>query len=264
MECCQTRRVPTINDRAALAADPKTTEATLRDLGVDKSVKVRSAVAGNPGTPVDVLEALANDVRWQVRFAVADNPNPAAIRRALSSRYSDVRGLASQRDDLDSDTRRQVLQDPDFRVRMAMAEGCSDPETLTTLARDEHPLVRSCAVLNRRLPAAVVEESAGDRRAEVRAAVAVSGRARPETLIRLARDRSAVVRWKLLVDNSDRRDLLEILVQDRDELIARHARDYLAELEQSSDDRRAGPEPNLLMRLRQGYQRHAADDRTPR
>lgn len=244
--------MPTINQRAAVAADPNTAEATLRELAVDQSPKVRTAVAGNPASPPDVLDSLANDHAWQPRFAVANNRSPQAIKSAANSRYSDVRGLASQRDNLDDTTRHRLLNDPDHRVRISMAEGCSDPETLIALSRDDRDDVRAAVVFNNYLPVAVVEMLAGDRRAGVRAAVAASRRVRPDTLTRLASDRSAVVRWQVIFHNAERQDLLELLSHDPDEFNADHARAHLAE-SRATTDRERMPDPELLDRLQQGY-----------
>lgn len=73
VECLvrQAVTVPTINERAAVAADANTPPSILRELASDKAPKVREAVASNPAAPADALARLAADPKNSVSWAVA-------------------------------------------------------------------------------------------------------------------------------------------------------------------------------------------------
>lgn len=92
---CQTLSVPSINERARVAASTRTTTATLSELAADKSPKVRQSVAKNPSTATEFLKVLVRDEKWAVRFAVAENPSPNALAIALAASDADVRGRAA-------------------------------------------------------------------------------------------------------------------------------------------------------------------------
>jgi hypothetical protein len=225
---CQTRPVPTINERARIAADPGTTTTALRDFATDSSPKVREAVAMNPSTPADVLKVLVRDEKWAVRFALAQNPGPHALPIALSAADPDTRGRAAQRDDLDTASMALVLHDPVHTVRERLAEVAVDGEVVAALARDSHPAVRASIVRNPRLSNADIEMLAHDPIAHVRATAAASRRVRPETLTGLAGDRSTQVRWSVLVGNPERLDLARMIAEDSDEMNASQAKAQLA------------------------------------
>lgn len=225
---CQTRPVPTINERARIAADKATATTTLRELASDRSPKVRQAVARNPSAPIDVLNALARDEKWAVRFAVAENPSPHALPVALGASDPDTRGRAAQRDDLDAASIQLLLHDPVHTVRQRMAEVTQDQSVAAALARDPHPAVRSTILLNPMLSETDVEMLASDPIARVRATAAGCRRLRPEILSRMADDRSSLVRWSVLVDNPERLDLARKIAQDPDEVNASQAKAQLA------------------------------------
>lgn len=220
--------MPTINDRALVAADPATSPDRLRELASDASPKIRRAVSWNPSTPTEVLGVLVQDAKWGVRFAVAENPTPGAVEIAVGAADPDVRGRASQRGDLDAPTTQRLVRDPVYTVRVRMSEVTSDPDVVAALARDPHPAVRSSVVLNPALSDADLEMLSGDSIARVRATAAGCRRLRPELLTPMATDRSALVRWSLLVDNPHRLDLARRLADDPDEEIADRARTQLA------------------------------------
>lgn len=217
----------TIKARAALASGPDTAEATLRELGQDKSVKVRVAVAGNPGAPADLLTALVEDPRWEVRHAAAENPHRAARTAALASRDPLTRAVASRRADLNTDDLRALANDPDPRVRTQLALVCRDEVTLAALARDAVPSVRESTLHNEALRLDDVEMLASDPIARVRAVAASSRRLRAGTLTRLAHDRSSQVRWSVLLFNPERLDLAAVIAQDSNESNAHQARAQL-------------------------------------
>lgn len=225
---CQTRSVPSINERARVAADRSTTAQTLSELASDKSPKVRQAVAANPSTSVEVLDVLVRDDKWAVRFAVAENPGPHALAIALAASDADVRGRAAQRDDLDAVGTQRVLRDPAHNVRERLAEVTQDASVVAALARDPHPAVRSTILLNPTLSEADTELLASDPIARVRATAAGCRRLRPETLSRMADDRSSLVRWSVLVDNPERLDLARKIAEDPDEMNAGQAKAQLA------------------------------------
>lgn len=252
---CNTARVPTINERASVAADAATAEAALRDLATDTSPKVRAAVAGNASTPRDVLVRLAEDARFSVRFAVAENPHPAALEVALRSSDPDTRGLAAQRRDLDTAQLALVMADPSPTVRERLGEATADPAVVAALARDVHPMVRASVASNPRLTEDDLELLARDPVARVRATAAASGRLPTATVLRMTRDRSALVRWWVLVCNDDRDGVAVAMLDDPDETNAQLARARVehpetvsarvgterlfAELGEPSDDQRA-------------------------
>lgn len=194
--------MPSINERARVAADPSTTTQTLSELASDKSPKVRQAVAANPG--------------------------PHALAIALASSDADVRGRAAQRDDLDAVGAQRVVSDPVHTVRERMAGVTQDASVVAALARDPHPAVRSTILLNPTLSEADAEMLASDPIARVRATAAGCRRLRPETLSRMADDRSSLVRWSVLVDNPERLDLARKIAEDPDEMNASQARAQLA------------------------------------
>lgn len=224
---CQTGSVPSINERARVAADRSTTTQTLSELASDKSPKVRQAVAANPSTSLDVLDVLVRDEKWAVRFAVAENPGPHALAIALAASDADVRGRAAQRSDLDASDVQLVLRDPVHTVRERMGEVTRDPVVVAALARDSHPAVRSTILLNPTLTEADAEMLASDPIAQVRATAAGCRRLRPETLSRMADDRSSLVRWSVLVDNPERLDLARKIAEDPDEMNASQAKAQL-------------------------------------
>ncbi|WP_169702078.1 hypothetical protein [Janibacter terrae] len=199
--------MPSINDRALIAGDPRAGETDLLAASIDRSPKVRAAAAENPSTPPEVLAQLVEDDRWQVRFAVVDNPTAEALRIALSSSDPDVRGLAAQRDDLNRAQVQQVLQDPAHSVREQLSLVATDDEVMRRLARDPHPAVRASLASNSALPLDVLVTLARDGRAAVRSAAAASRRLPPEVLTELATDRSVQVQWNVLVSNPERLDI---------------------------------------------------------
>ena len=219
--------MPTINDRARLAADTDAPKATLRDLATDPSPKVREAVAMNPSTPTAVLEVLVRDEKWSVRFAVAQNPGQQALPVAVSSADPDTRGGAAQRADLDAAGVRVLLRDPVHTVRERLAEVADDARVVAALARDPHPAVRAAILLNPHLSDADVEMLAQDPIAQVRATAAASRRVSPEALTALAGDRSRQVRWSVLVGNPERLDLARLIAEDPDEMNASQAKALL-------------------------------------
>ena len=223
----QTRPVPSINDRARVAADEDSATTTLRELAADKSPKVREAVARNPSTPPDVLDALVRDAKFFVRFAVAENPSPRALGVSLGASDPDVRGGAARRNDLSAASVQLLLDDPIHTVRERLADVARDPSVAAALARDPHPAVRSSIVLNPQLCAADVEMLAQDPIARVRATAAASRRLRPEALTGMAHDRSAEVRWSVLVNNPERLDLARIIADDSDQMNADQAKSQL-------------------------------------
>ena len=220
--------MPSINDRACVAADRSTTTHTLSELASDKSPQVRQAVAKNPSTSVEVLDVLVRDEKWAVRFAVAENPGSHALAIALAASDADVRGRAAQRDDLDTVGAQRVLRDPVHTVRERMAEVTQDEGAVAALARDPHPAVRSTILLNPTLSEADAEMLASDPIAQVRATAAGCRRLRPETLSRMADDRSSLVRWSVLVNNPERLDLARKIAEDPTEMNARQAKAQLA------------------------------------
>lgn len=206
-----------------MAADRDTPLATLGELATDRSPKVRRAVAGNPSAPVEVLDSLVNDEKWAVRFAVAENPSPDAMRLAVEASDPDVRGRAAQRDDLDAASLERLLKDAVPTVRERMAEVTRDVPTVSALARDPHPAVRSTILLNPALTEADAEMLARDPIARVRAVAADSRRLDPATLNLMVDDRSVQVRWSVLVNNPERLDLARKLREDPDETVANQA-----------------------------------------
>lgn len=219
--------MPTINDRAGVAANSSTSETRLRELATDKSPKVREALARNPAVSTDVLEVLVGDTHWRVRYGVAKNPSVRARDIALTADDPDVRGLGAQRSDLDAECLRKVLADEVPSVRERLAEVTEDADTAAALARDPHPNVRATILVNPKLRDADVEMLASDAIAQVRGAAAHSRRLRPDTLTRLAEDRSTSVRWSVLVNYPERLDLARKLAQDDDEMNASQAQAQL-------------------------------------
>lgn len=216
--------MPTIGERAEIAANPNTPNAVLREMAADKSPKVRAAVAANPSTDIGVLDVLGNDTHFDVRFAVARNPSAQARQSAIKSSNVDTRSGAAQRSDLTAADRAVLMNDPDHHVREQLAAASTDAATLISLTGDPHPMVRATVVLNPNLPTTYVEAMAADPAAPVRAAVAGSRRVRPGTLTQLAEDRSADVRWEVMVTNHERQDIVEKLTADPDEINAMQAR----------------------------------------
>ena len=167
--------MPTINERARVAADTAMATTTLRELASDRSPKVRQAVARNPSAPIDVLDALVRDEKWAVRFAVAENPSPHALPSALGASDPDARGRAAQRNDLDEASTQLLLHDPVHTVRERMTEVTQDESVVAALARDPHSAVRSTILLNPRLSETDAEMLATDPIARVRATAAGVG-----------------------------------------------------------------------------------------
>lgn len=224
----QTLPVPTINARVALAADVNTPALALRDLASDAAPKVREAVANNPTTPLDVLEKLVVDEKPMVRRAVAANLSPSARRIALASPDPATRAIAAQRNDLDADDLRKLINDPARDVRERLADVTTSAQVAIALANDPEPRVRANILQSTALPEDDVERLAQDPVAAVRSAAAGSRRLRAETLTRLAADRSAVVRWNVLVNNPERIDLARRIAGDSDEMNAIQARAQVA------------------------------------
>jgi hypothetical protein len=224
----QAVQVPTINQRAALAADPDTAASILRELASDASPKVRESVASNPATPVDALELRVADPKPMVSWAVAVNPSPLARPIAIAASRAHTRELAAARDDLISEDLRRLLDDPVRSVRLQVANMTTDRELARSLARDSDPRMRATIIHNHALPDADVERLAHDPVAAVRASAAASRRLRPGTLTTLATDKSAVVRWSVLVNNPERVDLARLIAEDSDEMNSNQAKAQLA------------------------------------
>ncbi|MGR2752546.1 hypothetical protein [Agromyces arachidis] len=219
--------MPTINQRAALAAGPDTAASILRELASDASPKVREAVASNPATPADALETLVADPKPMVRWAVATNPSPLARPIAIAASDAHTRELAATRGDLDPEDLRRLVNDPVRSVRLQVANVTTDAELARRLARDPDPRMRAMIIHNHALPDAEVERLAHDPVASVRSSAAASRRLRPETLTTLATDKSAVVRWHLLVNNPERIDLARVIAEDPDEMNSDQAKAQL-------------------------------------
>jgi leucine rich repeat (LRR) protein len=232
------------------ARDHTTPPDRLTELARSRSVAVRAAVADNPATPIDALGRLAEDTNNTVLRALAASELPEQRLAAAHSSKEIARVVAAQHEDLADDASALLLDDASPDVRRQLSYYTRTPWVFERLVADPHPEVRRetmrnplatptlallmsadadvrvrkyvpfCNVASRDL----VDSLADDPRAEVRACVADSRRASPETLARLVTDSSSRVRWNVLVNNPDRVDLGRLLVDDPDEIIAVQAR----------------------------------------
>lgn len=211
----------------AEASSESTPGSRLVELTAHRDKAVRASVAKNPNTPTAVLERLAADKHHLPRYGVAENPEPRAWQIALEARDSGVRVILAQRQDLDGETLRALLDDPDHRVRRSLAVSSRRPEVIAELVRDRHANVRSASALSKVLSQKDLELLARDADANVRATAAQSRRLSEETVQHLVRDRSYMVRYELLWARPERVDIAQALRHDKEPIVADLAEDCL-------------------------------------
>ncbi|RIH76450.1 HEAT repeat domain-containing protein [Meiothermus hypogaeus] len=193
--------------RAQVAQNPQTPLPVVLQLAQDGHWRVRQAVAARPSTPAEVLYQLAQDPDRDVRQAVADHPRvpegalrllleglelqvemglvefcrrakhaeplPPALLDRLAQGNEWARRLAALHPSTPVHTQGVLAQDPDWRVRQALASNPGvDRDLLFLLSQDPDADVRRAVLMHPQVTAEILGRLANDDPQDIRLRVA--------------------------------------------------------------------------------------------
>lgn len=215
--------------RAQVAHNPQTPLPVLIQLAQDDHWRVRQAVAVHPSTPAGVLHQLAQDPDRDVRQAVADHPRvpegalrllleglelqvemglvefyrrakhaeplPPALLGRLAQGNEWARRLAALHPSTPLHAQEALAQDPDWRVRQALASNPGvNRDLLFVLSQDPDADVRRAVLMHPQVTAEILGRLANDDPQDIRLRVAEHPRTPGPALHRLLTDPDELVR----------------------------------------------------------------------